>query len=119
MAIALTPFVALCGFRTPEEILEISERIPQFAESLGPESIQVLRSSNSETYKIRKCYEAIFQGNKSHSFLDLQNEMHSFFQQNLHQLQLSEAEVFLRIFESFPGTCKIYKQMCALMYMFT
>ena len=112
MAIALTPFVALCGFRTPQEILEISEKIPQFAEALRPDTIQVLKSSNAESYKIRKCYEAIFQVNKKHSFLDIQNEMQSFIQQNLNHLQLPGAEEFLRIFESFPGKIYIHINVC-------
>ena len=107
MAIALTQFVALCGFRTPVEILNFSEKIPQFAEVLGPDTIQVLNSSFPDNCKIRKCYEAIFQLNKNSSFLDLQNRMKLFIQQNLNYSQLDGIEEFLKILEFFPGARKL------------
>jgi mannose-6-phosphate isomerase len=49
MAIALTPFEAMCGFRRIEEISSLMKKYPEFAACISPEAqLKVFLSSNEE-----------------------------------------------------------------------
>lgn len=44
MAIALTPFEALCGFRPLAEIVAFTERVPELAQIIGDDTVSKLKS---------------------------------------------------------------------------
>ena len=72
MAVALTDFTALAGFRDPSQILAFAEKIEEFAEILGEETVELLRSEETAERKLRQCYWAIFSPGHSRDFLPLQ-----------------------------------------------
>ena len=107
MAVALTPFTALCGFRHPDEILKIAKLIPEFGEVLGCDgdsgSCSILGSSEPDSTKIRHCYEAVFQSQRSREDLrTLQSRIYSRLKQDP-CLQDQVGSEFLTIFDTFPG----------------
>ena len=104
MAVALTPFTALCGFRIPEEIREIARALPEFAELLGEETLQALRGSCSDSIKIKKCYEAIFQTNHDKmKLLSIQTSIYKKIKTMSKMMESLLGDEFMTIFESFPG----------------
>ncbi|XP_072290927.1 mannose-6-phosphate isomerase isoform X1 [Eucyclogobius newberryi] len=48
MAIALTPFTGLCGFRPVSEILDFLSEVPELLALVGPDSVQALKSGLSD-----------------------------------------------------------------------
>jgi mannose-6-phosphate isomerase len=48
MAVAITPFEALCGFRTAPEIVTQLGATPELAEALGEEAVRALRSAAND-----------------------------------------------------------------------
>ena len=110
MAVALTPFTALCGFRHPDDILKIAKLIPEFGEVLGCNgdrgSCSILRSSEPDSTKIRHCYEAVFQSQRSRDDLrTLQSRIYSRLKQDS-SLRDQVGSEFLTLFHTFPGaTC--------------
>ncbi|XP_055906178.1 mannose-6-phosphate isomerase [Eupeodes corollae] len=56
IAIALTPFDALCGFRTNEEIEKICTRLPPLSELLGSENVKLLSTGAKG---LRTCFEKL------------------------------------------------------------
>ncbi|XP_055851546.1 mannose-6-phosphate isomerase [Episyrphus balteatus] len=56
IAIALTPFVALCGFRTNEDIQELCQKLPPLEELLGSENVKLLQSGSKG---LRTCFESL------------------------------------------------------------
>ena len=102
MAVALTPFTALCGFRDPAEILEISEVIEDFADTLGDETLNLLKKENvKDSEKIKACYNSIFQSDKKADYLDIQKKIKSKVESL--QIKISGGQEFLTIFDSFEG----------------
>ena len=111
MAVALTPFTALCGFRHPDDILKIAKLIPEFGEVLGCDgdgdgdsgSCSILGSSEPDSTKIRHCYEAVFQSQRSREDLrTLQSRIYSRLKQDS-SLRDQVGSEFLTIFDTFPG----------------
>ena len=112
MAVALTPFTALCGFRNPEEIQEIVEALPEFEKLLGEDTVQALHGSCPDPIKIRKCYEAIFQTKHDQKeLLSIQKSIYKTIEKNRNvELKMSLfGDEFMTIFDSFPGkyTCSL------------
>ena len=106
MAVALTPFTALCGFRKPEEIRKITEALPEFAELLGEETLQALQGSSSDSIKIRKCYEAIFQTKHDKmELLSIQMRIYKKIKARSNTLGTMSllGDEFVTIYDSFPG----------------
>ena len=46
-------------------MIEVVEKIPEFADILGRETVEVLKWQIDDSDKIKKCYESIFQGQTS------------------------------------------------------
>lgn len=57
IAIALTPFVALCGFRTNDDIRKFCDQLPPLVDLLGSENVQLLKTEGSQG--LRKCFESL------------------------------------------------------------
>ena len=100
MAVALTDFSALAGFRDPSQILAFAEKIEEFAEVLGQETVELLRSEETAERKLRECYQAIFRtSGPIRDFLPLQRRLVEREQSGLSWAE----EEFRTLFESFPG----------------
>uniref|UniRef100_A0A3Q2YRV7 Mannose-6-phosphate isomerase n=1 Tax=Hippocampus comes TaxID=109280 RepID=A0A3Q2YRV7_HIPCM len=60
MAIALTHFQGLCGFRPVEEILGFLQSVPEFRALVGNEAAQELRGSAGDTGRARRALKKCF-----------------------------------------------------------
>ena len=100
MAVALTPFTALCGFRDPNQILDFALEITEFAEVLGENTMEVLRSNEAAEVKLRNCYQSIFRPVETRDLLPLQTRLLA---RVLGLASQSWAEEFRTLMESFPG----------------
>ncbi|XP_065371146.1 mannose-6-phosphate isomerase [Calliphora vicina] len=58
LAIALTPFMALCGFRPYGEIYQFCQQLPPLKKLLGGDTV-VNGLSNGSTNDFKKCYETL------------------------------------------------------------
>ena len=99
MAVALTPFSALAGFRDPGQILAFAERIEEVCEVLGQDTLQLLRSGETAERKLEGCYQAIFRSPHTKDFLPLQRRL---LEREVSVPCWAEEE-FRTLFESFPG----------------
>lgn len=63
LAIALTPFLALCGFRPYKEIYIFCQKLPSLQELIGQESIDKLETGKSEALK--ECYSSLMNSTQS------------------------------------------------------
>ena len=101
MAVALTPFTAMCGFREPAEILMFATEIEELAEALGPLAVKVLHSDVKSDDKIKACYDAIFKTRKN--FLELQSKLANRFLFDKNLYDEYQGNVFQQLFNAFPG----------------
>lgn len=58
LAIALTPFKALCGFRPYLEIYQFCQELPPLKELLGGDAV-VNGLANGSTNDFKKCYQTL------------------------------------------------------------
>uniref|UniRef100_A0A1L8E205 mannose-6-phosphate isomerase n=2 Tax=Nyssomyia neivai TaxID=330878 RepID=A0A1L8E205_9DIPT len=64
MAIALTPFLALCGFRPPAEIVAFIDHLSAFGEFLGQENVEKLRNDcgkSGHSEGIKACFTKLME----------------------------------------------------------
>jgi len=101
MAVALTPFTAMCGFREPSEILDYALAIEEISEALGQEALDVLQSQALDEEKIQACYNAIFKTNRD--FLDLQRMLISRLQADDKVYKEYLGDTFEKLYDAFPG----------------
>ena len=99
MAVALTPFTALAGFRDPSQILAFAERIEELSCVLGQETLELLRTEETAERKLAGCYQAVFRAGQGKDFLPIQRKMMG---REVSGLCWAEEE-FRTLFESFPG----------------
>lgn len=121
MAVALTPFTALCGWRDPGTILQMAEKVPEFGDALGKQVLELLKCPGREEEQVAACYTAIFQpqtqeggaallaslakrlGKEKEEETD-EEEIGKGCATSLAKMQLLEAlDVFLELHTSFPG----------------
>lgn len=80
MAIALTPFTGLCGFRPAQEILDFLSEVPELLALVGPDSVQTLRSGLSDPNQTRAalktCFSRMMRSNKDQVQTNLQTLVH-------------------------------------------
>ncbi|GBP47959.1 Mannose-6-phosphate isomerase [Eumeta japonica] len=60
LAIALTPFEALCGFRPLSEVKEFLQRVPELTEMLSEESVQAVLSLNEQGDNAKAALKKLF-----------------------------------------------------------
>jgi len=68
MAIALTHFHALCGFRPHEEILQFMNEVPELKALVGDSNIESYKSATSDADKkacLKKCFTALMTSEQS------------------------------------------------------
>ena len=99
MAVALTPFTALAGFRDPSQILAFAERIEELSSVLGQETLELLRTEETAERKLAGCYQAVFRAGQGKDFLPIQRKLVG---REVSGLCWAEEE-FRTLFESFPG----------------
>lgn len=60
MAVALTPFTGLCGFRPVQELLDLLSEVPELQVLLGPDSVQSLKSGLADLEQTRAALKSCF-----------------------------------------------------------
>jgi len=65
MAIALTEFEALCGFRPVNEILKFFELIPELTDIIGNEACEQLKSQKDPFSALKSCFSKVIQADKA------------------------------------------------------
>lgn len=60
MAIALTPFTGLCGFRPVQEILDFLSEVPELQALIGQDSVQILKSGLSDPDQTKAALKTCF-----------------------------------------------------------
>jgi len=101
MAVALTPFTALCGFRDPSDILMFALEIKEFAEALGQAAMEVLQSQADKHTKIRACYDGIFR--TKGSLLKLQKDLIRRLKGDKEFYNKFLGSIFEELYNAFPG----------------
>lgn len=101
MAVALTPFTAMCGFREPSEILTYALAIEEMSEALGQAAIDVLQSQAQSDEKIKACYDAIFKTKRD--FSELQRRLISRFKADDKLYKAYLGDTFEKLYDAFPG----------------
>ena len=106
MAVALTPFRALCGFRMPEEVQGFADKIPEFRDVLGDETMEVLNNSSyNSKKKIQACYNALFRSTRNYK--EHQSKFISrMAEEKKKGIEVEEeflGDTFKGIVDSFPG----------------
>lgn len=98
IAIALTPFVALCGFRTNENILEFCIKFPPLNKLLGDENVKLLKSQGP--HGLRSCFESLMTSPEAQTNACIE-DIATNYSSVLEQCGL--LEVFNKIKKDFPG----------------
>ena len=101
MAVAITPFTALCGWRIPEAILRLAVKVPELGWVLGEEVVRLLAEQTRLELKVAACYSAIFQSGRSQEHTALLKTLATRLAQK--QECIAEERVFLELHSAFPG----------------
>ncbi|XP_072881614.1 mannose-6-phosphate isomerase isoform X1 [Hemitrygon akajei] len=109
MAIALTPFEGLCGFRPVEEIIGFLKNVPEFHAVVGNEAAEVLENSPGDPHRVsdalKKCFTRMMNCEKK-MFVDQLNVL---VKRVLEEAAAgkdtagSNGELLLRLHSQFPG----------------
>ncbi|XP_067829635.1 mannose-6-phosphate isomerase [Heptranchias perlo] len=109
MAIALTPFEGLCGFRPVEEIVGFLKNVPEFHAVIGNEAAEMLEDSTGDPCKLsdalKKCFTRMMNCEKK-VFVDQLNVL---VKRVLEEAAAgkdttgSNGELLLRLHSQFPG----------------
>jgi len=107
MAIALTPFEALCGFRPLAEIVAFTEHVPELAEILGTETVSKLKAEleHSSQAQVSEALKESFskvifcpKETREKLLLDLTDRA-----QKMDSKDDILGDLLLRIYSQFPG----------------
>ncbi|XP_055518501.1 mannose-6-phosphate isomerase [Leucoraja erinacea] len=109
MAIALTPFEALCGFRPVEEIIGFLKNVPEFHAVIGNEAAEILENSPGHPRQIsdalKKCFTRMMNCEKK-TFVDQLNMLvKRVLEEGAAGRDAAESngELLLRLHSQFPG----------------
>ncbi|XP_038157234.1 mannose-6-phosphate isomerase [Cyprinodon tularosa] len=109
MAIALTRFQGLCGFRPVEEILGFLQAVPEFHALVGSEAAEELRSSVGDELRtsraLKKCFSKMMSCEKK-VFVDELNELVKRVMQDGaagKDTSSSSGDLLLRLHSQYPG----------------
>lgn len=105
MAIALTPFRGLCGFRPVQEILDFLSDVPELLELVGLDSVQALRSGlldqDQTRASLKICFSRMMRSSKDLVQKQLQNMVHRL---STRGEDISPVErLLLELHSQFPG----------------
>ncbi|XP_043536299.1 mannose-6-phosphate isomerase isoform X1 [Chiloscyllium plagiosum] len=109
MAIALTPFEGLCGFRPVEEIIGFLKNVPEFRTVIGNEAAEVLENNTGDPRHVsdalKKCFTRMMNCEKK-TFID---QLNMLVKRVLQEDDAgkdttgSNGELLLRLHSQFPG----------------
>ncbi|XP_034031822.1 mannose-6-phosphate isomerase [Thalassophryne amazonica] len=109
MAIALTRFEGLCGFRPVEEILGFLKSVPEFHALVGNEAAEELRYSVGDMARtkqaLKKCFTRMMNCEKK-SFVDQLNMLVKRVTEEAaagKDIKISNGELLLRLHSQYPG----------------
>ncbi|KAM4678067.1 mannose-6-phosphate isomerase [Discoglossus pictus] len=112
MAIALTPFRGMCGFRPVSEIVGFFHNVPEFLALIGQEAAEQLKQSAAEPcdeQKVRsalqRCFSSMMQSSKKECAEQLNLLVQRVSQQAQNGLDVSPSigELLLKLHSQFPG----------------
>ncbi|XP_074153054.1 mannose-6-phosphate isomerase isoform X2 [Sminthopsis crassicaudata] len=110
MAIALTPFQALCGFRPIPEILGFLNRVPEFRSLITNKAIEEMELSISQSIEeissaLRTCFTQMMNSNKQHFQQQLSVLVKRISQEVAEgkDVSSSNGELLLKLHEQYPG----------------
>ncbi|CAG5957669.1 mannose-6-phosphate isomerase [Menidia menidia] len=109
MAIALTPFQGLCGFRPVEEILRFLKSVPEFHVLVGDEAAEELRCSVGDDVRtsraLKRCFSRMMSCEKK-LFVDELNELVKRITEEGaagKDTSSSNGDLLLRLHSQYPG----------------
>ncbi|XP_005111262.1 mannose-6-phosphate isomerase [Aplysia californica] len=110
MAIALTPFVGLCGFRPIKEVAQFLQDVDEFREAVGTRAGKLISASHSMDMPLQReamkdCFMALMEQEEKvvkSSLAGLVNKVKTL-QNNPAELKRFEGEVLLKLDSEFPG----------------
>ncbi|TRY96024.1 hypothetical protein DNTS_002171 [Danionella cerebrum] len=109
MAIALTPFEGLCGFRPMDEILAFLKNVPEFRALVGSEASEELQSANGDPERVslalKKCFTRMMNCEKK-VFVDQLNMLVKRISEEEaagKDTSSSNGDLLLRLHSQYPG----------------
>ncbi|XP_043925956.1 mannose-6-phosphate isomerase isoform X2 [Protopterus annectens] len=109
MAIALTPFEGLCGFRPVEEIIRFLKNVPEFYALIGCAAAEELENSVGDSHRVsealKKCFTRMMNCEKK-VFVDQLNMLVKRISEKAaagEDTQQSNGDLLLRLHSQFPG----------------
>lgn len=100
LAIALTPFLALCGFRPYSEIQSILKTYPEMTKLIGNETVSKFQA-NPSSVTLKACFELLMRASESQLTTCVTSLLNKF-KNNETKLNLYE-ETFVRLNQDFPN----------------
>lgn len=110
MALALTPFEALCGFRPLDEIKSYLKLVPELSSCIGETRIYELMHSHNETYKsaLQQCFLALMSTPEYEITTALQNFLTRLATLGETERVVLQAELVERLHAQFPGDVGVF-----------
>ncbi|KAK7890973.1 hypothetical protein WMY93_022936 [Mugilogobius chulae] len=103
MAIALTPFTGMCGFRPVTEILDHMSEVPELVSLVGSDSVEDLKSKISDEEQTKSALKTCFSRMmKSHKDL-VKTELHRLVQRASAGQAVPLSSLLLKLHSQFPG----------------
>lgn len=102
LAIALTPFLALCGFRPHDEIYSLLKSHNELIKLIGESNIELIK--NEGTDGLKKCYSKLMKSNADELKNCIEQLVKKFSENDISNEKDKEvAQVFLRLNQDFPN----------------
>ncbi|KAL8580922.1 hypothetical protein ACOMHN_039622 [Nucella lapillus] len=111
MAIALTPFLGLCGFRPIQEVAEFFKNVIELKAVVDPKYTMKLVSASCAMDKplqreaMRDCFEGLMKADKAAVKRELDNLVQRIqtMQKNKEDVKPIEGDIILKVHSEFPG----------------
>ncbi|KAG7177073.1 mannose-6-phosphate isomerase-like [Homarus americanus] len=102
MAIALTPFQALCGFRTAQQIIKHFKELPELRKVVGEEAAEKFIEDHSEE-NLKTCFSAMMNSPKDIIASALSDQLQRFSEMDASKGGELLHDLFLTLHEKYPG----------------
>ncbi|XKL62739.1 hypothetical protein PGB90_002572 [Kerria lacca] len=103
LAIALTTFEALCGFRPLDEIKKFFSNIPELSDLIGIEKVEKLLKSDEFSYKnnLKNCFESLIKASEN----IIKSKLELLLQRitSMDDSQDILGSLFIKIYHYYPG----------------
>ena len=115
MAIALTPFSALCGFLPVDRIVSYLELVPEFARLIPATVRQAFiisassHASSLETKKVLKdLFTSLMGSEESHFIPALETLVKRYKTGHVNETESQLADLVIRLYDQFPGDIGVF-----------